>query len=175
LHAPALSPTSPPLPYASDPPLVISDRTPLSELRNPCAGTTQHRQVCGLACTCPRPRRDQLDTARHAIDVTVCNNIDTIGSSNLTDMRRAFSSPSAGPALGEARNWFRLAAKLTQEQLMVPDWVPCFAFHPVSFDRASGTSSLRILDFTAVLSPRRNLKLASRAGLSKSFHARSRR
>jgi hypothetical protein len=43
---------------------------------------------------------DQRDMARHAIDVTVS---DPIGSSDLTDVRNTLSSPSAGPAIGEAR------------------------------------------------------------------------
>jgi hypothetical protein len=94
---------------------------------------------------------DQPDMARHAIDVTVC---DPIGSSNLTDARKALSSPSAGPAIGEARKRVRFAAKITQAQLMVPDWVPDFAFHPMGFDLNGtwGPSALHILDFTAALS-----------------------
>jgi hypothetical protein len=43
---------------------------------------------------------DKLDMARHAIDVTVC---EPIGSSNLTEVRKALSSPSDGPAIGEPR------------------------------------------------------------------------
>jgi hypothetical protein len=73
---------------------------------------------------------DQLEMARHAIDVPVC---DTIGSSNLTDVRKALSSPSAGPAIGEAWKRVRFAAKIAQAQLVVPDWVPDFAFHPNGF------------------------------------------
>jgi hypothetical protein len=61
---------------------------------------------------------EQPDMARHAIDVTVC---DPIGSSNLADVRRALSSPSPGPAIGEARKGVRFAAQITQAQLMVPD------------------------------------------------------
>jgi hypothetical protein len=44
---------------------------------------------------------DQPDMARHAVDVTV---YDPIGSSNLTDVRKALSSPSADPAIGETRD-----------------------------------------------------------------------
>jgi hypothetical protein len=93
---------------------------------------------------------DQLDMARHAIDVTVC---DTIGSSNLTDVLRALSSPNAGPAIGEARQRVRLAAKITQAQLIKPDWVPNSAFHPVGFDLsvAWGPSALRLLGSIAAL------------------------
>jgi hypothetical protein len=93
---------------------------------------------------------DQPNMARHAIDVTAC---DPIGSSNLTDVRNAPSSPSANPAIGEERNWVRFAAKKTQAQLMVPDWVPDFAFHPMGFDLNGtwGPSALHILDFTAAL------------------------
>jgi hypothetical protein len=54
---------------------------------------------------------DQLDTVWHAIDVTVC---DTIGSSNLTDVRKAMSLPSAGPAIREARKWIRFEAKIAK-------------------------------------------------------------
>jgi hypothetical protein len=74
---------------------------------------------------------DQLDLVRHAVDVTVCN---TFCSSNLTVVRKAMSSPSYGPAIDEARKRVRFAAKITQAQLMVPDWVPEFAFHPMGFD-----------------------------------------
>jgi hypothetical protein len=74
---------------------------------------------------------DQPDMAQHAIDASVC---DPIGSSNLTDVRKALSSPSAGRTIGEARKRARFAAKITQAQVMVPDWVPDFAFHPMGFD-----------------------------------------
>jgi hypothetical protein len=94
---------------------------------------------------------DQPNMGWHAIYVTVC---DPIGSSNLTDVRKALSWPSLGPAVGEVRKRVRFAAKITQAQLMVPDWVPDFAFHPMSFDLngAWGPSALHILDFTAALS-----------------------
>jgi hypothetical protein len=59
--------------------------------------------------------------------------IDPTGSSNLTDVRKVLSSPSAGPAIGEARKRVRFPAKRTQAQLMVPDRVPDFAFHPMGF------------------------------------------
>jgi hypothetical protein len=87
---------------------------------------------------------------RHAIDVTVC---DLIGSSNLTDVRKALSSPSPGPAIGEARKQIRFAAKIAQAELVVPHWVPDFAFHPMGFDLngARGPFTLHILDFTAAL------------------------
>jgi hypothetical protein len=93
---------------------------------------------------------DQLDMGRHAIDVTVCDPID---SSNLTDVRKALSSPSTGPAIGQARKRVRFAAKITQSQLIVPDWVPDFAFHRMGFDLdgAWGPSAQRILNFTAAL------------------------
>jgi hypothetical protein len=93
----------------------------------------------------------QPDMARHAIDVTAC---DPIGSSNLTDVWKALSSPSAGPAVGETRKRVRFAAKITQVQLMVPDWVPDFASHPMGFDLngAWGPSALHIPDFTVALS-----------------------
>jgi hypothetical protein len=38
--------------------------------------------------------------AQHAIDVTVC---DSIGSTNIPDVRKRLSSPSAGPAIGAVR------------------------------------------------------------------------
>jgi hypothetical protein len=74
--------------------------------------------------------------ARHAIDVTAC---DTIGSSNLTDVRKALLTPNAGPTIGEARKWVRFAAKVTQAQFMVPDWVLDVAFvhAPRPFDDGS--------------------------------------
>jgi hypothetical protein len=100
---------------------------------------------------------DQPDMAWHAIDVTVC---DPIGSSNMTDARKALSSPSAGPAIGEARKRVRFAAKITQAQLMVPD----FAFHPMGFDLNGvwGPSVLHILDFTAALSSHATTKPQAR-------------
>jgi hypothetical protein len=80
--------------------------------------------------------------------------IDPTGSSNLTDVRKVLSSPSPGPAIGEARKRVRFPAKRTQAQLLVPDWVPDFAFHPMGFDLNGtwGASALHILDFTAALS-----------------------
>jgi hypothetical protein len=95
--------------------------------------------------------RTQFDMARLAIYVTVC---DPSGATNLTDVRKALASSSAGPALGEARKRTRFAAKVAQAQLLAPDWVPDFAFHPSGFDLngAWGPSSPRILDSTAALS-----------------------
>jgi hypothetical protein len=104
------------------------------------------------------------------------NVCDPIGSSNLTYVRKALSSPSASPAVGEARNRVRFAVKITQAQLMVPDWVPDFALHPMGFDvnGAWGPSALHILELTAALSSqattepqarikRRSIQLISRA------------
>jgi hypothetical protein len=112
--------------------------------------------------------RDQLDMARHAIDVTVC---DTIGSSNLTIVSKALSSPSAGPAFGEAQKRARFSAKITEAQLMVPDWVPCFAFYPmgsISKVRGAGPRCLFLtLQLLLAPIPRLYLKLASCAALSK--------
>jgi hypothetical protein len=54
--------------------------------------------------------------ARQAIDVTIS---DIIGSSNLTDVRKALLSPSADPAFNDVRRWARFAATITQVQLMV--------------------------------------------------------
>jgi hypothetical protein len=94
---------------------------------------------------------DQVDTARHAIDVTVG---DSIGSSTLTGVRKASSSPSAGPAIGEARTQVQFEAKTTQAQLMVPDWVANFSLQPMGFDLsvALGQYVLCIPDFTAARS-----------------------
>jgi hypothetical protein len=78
----------------------------------------------------------------------------------------------------EARKRVRFAAKVTQAQLMVSEWVPDFAFHPVGFDRnghgarLSGASSTSQLPFSP--SPQRNLKLASSVGLFRLFPALSR-
>jgi hypothetical protein len=93
----------------------------------------------------------QIDMARLAIDVSVC---DPTGASNLTEVRKALASSSAGPALGETRKRTRFAAKVAQAQLLAPDRMPDVAFHPMGFDLngAWGPSSLRILDFTAALS-----------------------
>jgi hypothetical protein len=118
---------------------------------------------------------DQPDMARHAIDVTVC---DPIGSSNLTDVLKALSSPSPGPAIGETRKRVRFAAQITQVQLMVPDWGPDLPFtHWVSISMAHG-NHLRYIFLTLQLllapRPRLNLKLASSAALSKSSVGRSR-
>jgi hypothetical protein len=119
---------------------------------------------------------DQLDMGRHAIDVTVC---DPIGSSNLTDVRKALSSPSTGPAIGQAQKRVRFAAKIIQSQLIVPDWVPDFAFHRMGFDLdgAWGPPAQRILNFTAALDSQTATepKVVSGADLFKSFPARSRR
>jgi hypothetical protein len=95
---------------------------------------------------------DQPDMARHAVDVTVC---DPIGSSNLTDVRKALSSPSADLAIGETR---------TRVRFMVPDWVPDFAFHPKGFDLngAWGPSALHTLDVTAALSSQATTKPQAR-------------
>jgi hypothetical protein len=113
--------------------------------------------------------------ARHAIDVTVC---DPIGSSNLTDVRKALSSPSAGPAIGETRKRVRFAAKISQAQLMVPHWVPDFAFHPMGSISMVHGVHVRYIFLTLQLllapRPRLNLKLASSAALSKSSLGRSR-
>jgi hypothetical protein len=93
---------------------------------------------------------DQPDTARHAIDLTVC---DPFGCPFLTDVRKALSSPSAGPGIGEALKWVLFVAKITQAQLLRPDWVPEFAFHPIGFDLNAGRdpSVQRILDLTVAL------------------------
>jgi hypothetical protein len=109
---------------------------------------------------------DQLDMARHAFDVTVC---DTIGSSTLTDVHKALSSPSAVPAIGETRKRVRYAAKITQAQLLVPDWVPESPFSQwVSISMVHG-ARLRCMLLTLQLllapSPRRNVKLSSCVGL----------
>jgi hypothetical protein len=71
----------------------------------------------------------EIDMARLAIDVSVC---DPTGASNLTEVRKALASSSAGPALGETRT--RFAAKLAQAQLLAPDWMPDVAIHPMGFD-----------------------------------------
>jgi hypothetical protein len=114
--------------------------------------------------------------ARHAINVTVC---DPTGAANVTDVRRALASPSAGPALGEARKRTLFAAKFAQAQVLAPNRVPDFAFLAMGFDLNGtwGPSSLRILDFTAALRyfSLRNLKYASSDAPSKSSRARSRR
>jgi hypothetical protein len=57
----------------------------------------------------------QIDMERHAIDVSVC---DPTGASNLTEVRKALASSSAGPALGETRKRTRFAAKVAQVQLL---------------------------------------------------------
>jgi hypothetical protein len=92
----------------------------------------------------------QIDMARHAIDVSVC---DPTGASNLTEVRKALASSSAGPALGEALKRTRFASKVAQARLLVPDWMPDVAIHPTGFDLngAWGPSSLRILDVRAAL------------------------
>jgi hypothetical protein len=52
---------------------------------------------------------EYLDTVRYAFDVTVCV---SIGSSNLTELRKALSSASDDPAIGEApRQGARFASK----------------------------------------------------------------
>jgi hypothetical protein len=118
--------------------------------------------------------------ARHAIDVSVC---DPTGASNLIVVLKALASSSAGPALGETRKLTQFAAKVSQAQLLAPDWMPDVAFHPMGFDLngAWGPSSLRILDVTDALSsscpllcPLRNLKYESGGAPSKSSRARSR-
>jgi hypothetical protein len=89
--------------------------------------------------------------ARHAIDVSVC---DPTGASNLIEVLKALASSSAGPALGETRKRTQFAAKVSQAQVLAPDWMPDVAFHPMGFDLngAWGPSSLRILDVTDALS-----------------------
>jgi hypothetical protein len=93
----------------------------------------------------------QIDMARHAIDVSVC---DPTGDSNLTEVRKALASSSAGPTLGETRKHTRFAAKVAEAQLLAPDWMPDVTFHPMGSDLngAWAPSSLRILDVTAALS-----------------------
>jgi hypothetical protein len=91
---------------------------------------------------------NQIDMERHAIDVSVC---DPTGASNLTEVRKALASSSAGTALGETRKRTRFAAKVAQAQLLA------LAGHRHSSDGfdlngAWGPSSLRILDVTAALS-----------------------
>jgi hypothetical protein len=92
----------------------------------------------------------QIDMARHAIDVSVC---DPTSASNLTDVRKALASSSASPALGETRKRTQFTAKVAQAQLLAPDGMPDVAFHPMGFDLngAWGPSSLRIPDVTAGL------------------------
>jgi hypothetical protein len=68
---------------------------------------------------------DQLNMARQAIDVTVC---DSIGSSNLTDVCKHCRHPALAPAIGEAQKPVRFASEIFQAQLMVSDWVPDVAF-----------------------------------------------
>jgi hypothetical protein len=118
----------------------------------------------------------QPDMARHAIDVTVS---DPIGSSNLTDVRNALSSPSAGPAMVEMWKRVRFAANATQAQLMVPDWMPDFAFHPMGLiSMVHGIHPRCVFLTLQVLlapRPRLKLKLASSAVLSKSAPGRYRR
>jgi hypothetical protein len=48
----------------------------------------------------------------------------------------------------------QFAAKITQAELMVPDWASDFAFHPMGFDLngAWGPSALCIPDFAVALS-----------------------
>jgi hypothetical protein len=95
---------------------------------------------------------EYLDTVRYAFDVTVCV---SIGSSNLTEVRKALSSASDDPAIGEApRQGARFASKTIQAQLMVPHWVPNLAFHPMGFDLkgAWSPSSLCILDLRVSIS-----------------------
>jgi hypothetical protein len=82
----------------------------------------------------------EIDMARHAIDVSVCDPTD---ASNLTEVRKALASSSAGPALGETRKRTRFAAKLAQAQLLAPDWMPDVAIHPMGLDLNGAWSRIR--------------------------------
>jgi hypothetical protein len=48
----------------------------------------------------------------------------------------------------------RFVAEISQAQLVVPDWLPDYAFHPMGFELngARGPSALHSFDFTAALS-----------------------
>jgi hypothetical protein len=94
-------------------------------------------------------------------------------------VRKALSSPSPGPAIGEARKQGRFAPMITEAQLLVPDWVPTLPFTQwVSISMMLGVH-LRCILLTLQLllapSPRVILKLASGAALSNSFPGQSRK